>query len=300
MDDSYNSEFQGESEFQAEAGFDPEANFLVEDELQAESSRSRGRGFNLLNVLTILFLFGACAVVAFLVLIFVTPDNFFADLLGFQGEPTPTLLAAAVAPPTFTPSPIPTETSDIGQLPPTHTPIPEQNTATPVPINTLRPTLTPSITPTFPPPTPTKTPTPTPTDTPTPGPSPTATSTRSPFPFTKDVVSPQYLQNYANSAGCNWMGIAGEVFDLQGNPVPFGQYRVHVWESGVDKRVTVGDAPAYGPSGYEQFLFDAPRVQDQNVQLETSNGTAVSQVYRVQTRASCNQNLLYIVFVQNH
>ncbi len=62
----------------------------------------------------------------------------------------------------------------------------------------------------------------------------------------------------------------------------------------------VGDAQAYGPSGFEQFLFDAPRVQDHNIQLETVNGTAVSQVYRIQTRASCNQNLLWFVFVQNH
>ena len=96
------------------------------------------------------------------------------------------------------------------------------------------------------------------------------------------------------------MGIAGEVFDVQGSPVSPGEYVVHIWDSGIDARVTVGDAPAYGPSGYEQFLFDAPRVQENNVQLETANGTAVSQVYRVQTRASCNQNLVYFVFVQNH
>jgi hypothetical protein len=156
------------------------------------------------------------------------------------------------------------------------------------------------VTPTFPPPTPTRTPTPTPTDTPTPGPSATATATFSPYPFTKDQTSPQYLQNFANNAGCNWMGVAGEVFDLNGNPVAPGEFVVHVWDSGIDARAVVGDAPAYGPSGYEQFLFDAPRVQEQSIQLETSNGTAVSQVYRFQTRASCNQNLIWFSFVQNH
>jgi hypothetical protein len=75
---------------------------------------------------------------------------------------------------------------------------------------------------------------------------------------------------------------------------------VHVWDSGIDQRVKAGDAPAYGPSGYEQFIFDAPRVQEHSIQLETSNGTAVSQVYRFQTRASCNQNLIWFIFVQNH
>ena len=96
------------------------------------------------------------------------------------------------------------------------------------------------------------------------------------------------------------MGIAGQVFDINGQPVDNGLYQVHVWDAGVDLRVTVGGAPAYGLSGYEQFLFDQPRIQENNVQLETVNGTAVSQVYRVQTRASCNQNLILFNFVQNY
>jgi hypothetical protein len=246
------------------------------------------------------------AVVALLAFILVTPDNFVADLFGSrEDEPLPTLVPTQPPPPTLAEVEVipdsETSTGDSAvELPPTHTPVPVQDTPTPVPINTLQPTLTPSVTPTFPPPTPTRTPTPTPTDTPTPGPSATATATFSPFPFTKDLTSPQYLQNFANNAGCNWMGIAGEVFDLEGNPVAPGGYVVHIWDSGIDQRAVVGDAPAYGPSGYEQFLFDAPRVQDHSVQLETSNGTAVSQVYRVQTRASCNQNLIWFNFVQNH
>jgi hypothetical protein len=118
--------------------------------------------------------------------------------------------------------------------------------------------------------------------------------------FVKDAASPTYLMNYANNAGCNWLGIAGEVFDLQGNPVPVNVYRVHVWESGIDQRVAVGGAPVYGPSGYEIFLFDSPRVEDHKLQLETQDGRPVSPIYEDQTRASCNQNLLYFVFIQNN
>ncbi|HSH05101.1 MAG TPA: hypothetical protein VLL52_21480, partial [Anaerolineae bacterium] len=134
---------------------------------------------------------------------------------------------------------------------------------------------------------------------PTAGPSPTVTNTRSPFPFTKSNDSPLYLQNYANNAGCDWLGIAGEVFDVTGNPVPAGSYRLHVYGEGLDERVTVGNAPAYGPSGWEQFVFNAPVVRTYNIQLESANGTAVSQVHQVQTRASCNQNLVYFIFNQN-
>ena len=96
------------------------------------------------------------------------------------------------------------------------------------------------------------------------------------------------------------MGIAGNVFDLNGNYVPAGEYRVHVWLSDIDERVVAGDAQDYGPSGYEQFLYDEIRFQENNVQLETINGTAVSQVYRIQTQTRCDRNLIMFDFIQNH
>lgn len=260
------------------------------------SNRGGGCAVSLFNILAVMFVVATFIILVVVIFLVVIPDNPIVEALGIDtgSGPTPTRVAAAVVPTL-------TNTSEPGLvLPPTSTPPPSQNTATSAPLGTLRPSLTPSVTPTFPPPTPTRTPTPTPTGTPSPGPSPTATNTRSAFPFTKDLESPRYLQNYANNAGCNWLGIAGEVYDLAGNPVSAGAYQVHIWDSGIDERVPVGGALAYGPSGYEQFLFDSPRVQDHNIQLETSSGTAVSQVYRVQTRASCNQNLLYFVFVQNN
>ena len=278
-----------------------------EQGFRLEGGESRDVGTRLVNVLSVVLGIGIFVIIVVAAYLILVPDNFAAELFGEKAtEPPPTLVAQAVPPtprPTEEPTEVPADTptnTRVMDLPPTLTPADQPEVATRAPVNTVRPSLTPSATPTLPPPTPTKTPTPTPTDTPTPGPSPTATATRSAFPFTKDLVSPQYLQNFANSAGCNWLGLAGEVFDVNGNPVSHGSYRVHVWDSGVDSRVTVGDSPSYGPSGFEQFLFDAPRVQEHNVQLETANGTAVSQVYRIQTRASCNQNLIYFVFMQNH
>lgn len=120
-----------------------------------------------------------------------------------------------------------------------------------------------------------------------------------PAPFVKTESSPFYLQNFANNAGCDWMGIAGEVLDLDHNPVPAGSYVVHLWGSGIDVRITVGTEPAYSPSGWEQFLFDSPVVRDYEIQLENVSGTAVSPIYAVQTRASCNQNLVRFDFIQN-
>jgi hypothetical protein len=117
--------------------------------------------------------------------------------------------------------------------------------------------------------------------------------------FVKTATSPFYLQNYANNAGCDWMGIAGEVLDLERAPVSTGAYVVHIWGSGIDSRVTVGSAPALSPAGWEQFLFDSPVIRDYEIQLETASGTAVSPIYAIQTRASCNENLVRFDFIQN-
>ncbi|MCB8918970.1 MAG: hypothetical protein H6666_13725 [Ardenticatenaceae bacterium] len=254
--------------------------------------------FNIVMALVIMAIL--FAIVVFAAILFV-PNTVYQitsglglpSIAGGPAEATPTLVAVAAVP---TPQP----TSTRGNVVPTFTPVPLPPTLPVRPTNTLRPTLPPSITPTFPPPTATSTPTETPTNTPTPGPSATASATRSPFPFTSSINSPIYLQNFANNAQCNWLGIAGEVLDLNRNPVSTGSYRVHVWGSGIDERVVVGTAPAYSPSGWEQFVHNAPAVRDYNLQLETPEGSAVSQVYAVQTRASCNENLLYFVFVQNH
>jgi hypothetical protein len=266
------------------------------------SRKRRGGSSIIQNVLAILFLLGALLVVAgFVAVIFmpqlleITPLAGLVQTEQTVSETAPTAAVAAVVP-SLTPSNTP------NSLLPTWTPVAEEPTPEPTVTNTRRPTLEPSASPILPTktptPTPTHTPTSTPTETPT-GPTPTASPTLSSFLFTKTDSSPFYLQNFANKAGCNWMGIAGEVLDLNRNPI-VGSHRVHVWGSGIDVRLTTGTAPAYSPSGWEQFLFDSPVIRDYNVQLETTNGTAVSQVYSVQSRASCNQNLVRFDFVQNH
>lgn len=267
--------------------------------MTGNSGRSGGCAL-LFNLLTLLIVGLILVVVAGFIVALTSPELVEPLTGGLRlgggdapAEPTATLVAAAIVP-TSTSTPTPNL-----MLAPTWTPGGRQQpladaTAT----NTRRPTSEPTITPTFPPPTATPTPTDTPTATATPGPPPTATQTRSPFPFTSS--GPIYLQNFANAAGCNWMGIGGEVLNLERNPVAAGQYRVHVWECGIDDRVDVGSAPAYGPSGYEQFIFNAPVVRQCRVQLETVNGTPVSEAYQVSTRASCNQNLTLFNFVQNH
>ncbi|MDX1663831.1 MAG: hypothetical protein R3272_08555 [Candidatus Promineifilaceae bacterium] len=264
----------------------------------------------LFKILTVAVVGMIVLVLLGLVLLLAVPDvvTSLGEPLGFsvpvrEAEsvvaPSPTLALVAA---------LPTSTATrAGQVVATWTPQPAAAAAVATATNTRRPTGVPSITPTFPPRTPTPTPTntATPTDTPsptpTPGPSLTPTNTRSAFLFTKSDESPNYTSNYANAAGCDWLGIAGGVTNVRGNPVTGGQYQVHVWGCGVDVRTLAGSAPAYSThgAGYEVYLFNEPVTRTCNVQLETSNGSAVSQVYTIQTGNACNTNLTLFNFVQN-
>lgn len=125
------------------------------------------------------------------------------------------------------------------------------------------------------------------------------TPTRSPYPFTMDDSSPTYTENFANDAGCNWLGVAGQVFDLEGEPVPAGAYMIGVLDPVVSWTLT-GSAPAYGSSGWELYLGDEPTVATYLIQLFTPAGTPVSEAYAFTTMDSCDQNLVLINFVQNH
>lgn len=183
---------------------------------------------------------------------------------------TPTPLVTAI--PTWTPTPIPTETPP---APPTETP---------------GPTLAPSSTPTLPP-----TPTFPPTATPTPR------VTRSARPFTYDVTfrSPQY-------GGCSWTGVAGEVRDIDGNPLP--GYLVHVWGAGVDEVVVAGNNQrfntVYGSeAAWEQYFGPNPKPMEVRVQLHDpyrDDHLPISEEIVIDFPGYCGGALGYVVFTKNH
>jgi hypothetical protein len=208
-----------------------------------------------------------------------TPINPFPPRVG----PLPTVYMIPSSTPTI---PRPT-------LPPTWT---ATLTGTPAASATLSPTPTITYTPTATPlPTPTYTPTPsfTPTitplvsDTPTPSPTP-------PYPYALRNSSIEYRANFANKAGCDWAGIAGQV--LRENGKHKTGLIVHVWNAGLDERVKSGDAPDYGESGWERSVNNHPVDVVFYVQLEDTSLKPLSEVIAVQMIASCDKNLAYLVF----
>jgi len=173
-------------------------------------------------------------------------------------------------------------------------------TSTQIVIQTTENTLTPSLTVTHtisPSNTATLTQTLTPTLTFTPEPTP------EPMPFqlkgepeamSSDLIRP--------GLGCDWLVIAGQVWDLQEAPVT--DLSLHLYgELGgyqIDMVIMTGSALAYGESGFEFTLENLviDSVDSLFIQLVDTNGIPLSEPYPIQTYDDCQKNLILVNFHQ--
>jgi hypothetical protein len=132
------------------------------------------------------------------------------------------------------------------------------------------------------------------------GPTPTPTWTRSPWPFTVQGDMPFAVENVFNLAGCNWLGIGGQVYDLRGGPL-IG-YVIHLDGGGLDANSLSGTQPQYGPAGYEFKLGSSPKRSSgiYRVQLRDPQNVPVSDWMAVDTFDDCTKNVLLVNFLQNH
>jgi hypothetical protein len=246
---------------------------------------------SLFNLISILFLALAVVWIAYVALRLMGPPA------------TDPRLAALVLP-----SPI-----VLPSLTPTNTPLPTSTpTDTLTPTITPSPTETPTITPTIAPSatiTDTPTITQTPTETPTPlatftslpsatptGPTPTPIPTQSPFPFRLREDTVILTQNFANAAGCAWQGLGGQVFGIDGNPLPGLQ--VHIFGDSVDFFVQAGTNTLYGPAGWEQPVDTVINTKTYFIELLSAQGTVVSDRIQVTFPGDCAQNLALVNFIQ--
>ena len=117
------------------------------------------------------------------------------------------------------------------------------------------------------------------------------------FPFTLQDEAVTYTQNF-NDEGCAWLSIAGQVFDLNGNPLP--GLAVQVTGENFEQIEFTGTAPQYGPSGYEVFLNSTPIEAEYVVRLLNTTGMPLSEPIVVRTLSSCERNVAIVNFIQNH
>jgi hypothetical protein len=141
---------------------------------------------------------------------------------------------------------------------------------------------------------------------PTVTPSFTPTPTTTPLTFALQSGSPSYVTNFVHTGkGCNWSGVAGQVFDNDGNPL--SNYVIKV--TGKYKGVAVSlvamtgmvSGTPYGPGSYEVVLGSSA-VDSTGllfIQLFDPNGKALTEKISFNTYADCKKNLAIINFKQN-
>jgi hypothetical protein len=101
-------------------------------------------------------------------------------------------------------------------------------------------------------------------------------------------------ERYPFSSECNWLGIAGEVLDQEGEPIT--GISVVLNGGGLENIVTQsGQAPDYAPSGWEHFVDSQIKEGIFLIQL-WHQGQPVSEQVEVRTKRDCRANLAYLVF----
>jgi hypothetical protein len=228
------------------------------------------------NVLTVLVLLMVLCLGVFFLMILLnpkTPMNLFPPptLPATISLPTATSTSQFALPPTWTPEPT-REPTATDTPPPTHTPFP---TETPFSLFTLTPTL------------------------------PGATATPAEFPFVVGPGTPVGTSSLAfhPDAGCNWMGVAGQVFDLSGAPVSGQQVHVGGTLLGapIDLLSLTGVTTAYGTNGFYEFTLGEKPVNSTHtlwVQLLDQSGLPMSDKIYFDTYDACDKNLIFVNFKQ--
>jgi len=102
---------------------------------------------------------------------------------------------------------------------------------------------------------------------------------------------------------CDWLVIAGQVWDLQGDPVT-DSISVHLFGElngyAVEQFGLPGTEKAYGESGYE-FALEGFVVDSEDslyIQLVDANNLPLSHPYLLQTFDDCQKNLILVNFKQ--
>ena len=244
---------------------DPIEEFL-EENVQRVPKKKLSLGF-LLNVLSGIFVAGTVVAGLLFAIVFINPQSSINPL-------PPTTMPAPFL--TWTPS-----TTPIVSLPETWTPTTSPTTVpseTPIPSNTPIPTLE-------------ETPIPT-------------ADLESGTSFSIQGGSPSYVENsFHPEVGCNWLGVAGQVFDSEGSAVSgiLVEAGGFLGANEISKLTLTGMAPNYGEGGYEIVLGDSPISSggDVWIQLLDQANLPLSDKIYFKTFDSCDSNLVKINFIQN-
>ncbi len=134
----------------------------------------------------------------------------------------------------------------------------------------------------------------------------TSAPTEAPLPVVRFYIQPGTPIRTANfvepESGCNWMGMAGQVFDLDGNPLAGIVVEVGGTLDGqpVQQIALTGSSAIIGPGGYVIELSNRPVQSDGTIwfQLLDQDGTPKSARILLTTSGQCEENLTLINLVE--
>lgn len=121
------------------------------------------------------------------------------------------------------------------------------------------------------------------------------------YPYFLQAGSPVAIQNFLYpETGCNWEGVGGQVFDLNGQPVSDLVIRVYglYEEQPFYANVLTGVSKSFGPGGYEYQFGSSPLTSDGEITLQVFNlaGQALSTPVSLSTWGTCEGNLMIVNF----
>jgi hypothetical protein len=119
------------------------------------------------------------------------------------------------------------------------------------------------------------------------------------MPFEADI---QYIDSTIihPDTACNWLGVGGAVEDMDKSPLLGVVIRIQgtLVGSTVDLTTVSGISPAYGKSGFEFVLGEAPLPSNETlfIRLFDQAGLPLSDQIYFSTSGECDQNLVLIRF----
>ncbi len=205
----------------------------------------------------------------------------------FTGDPGP---STATGQPTLalpTEKPAESTSTPLGTITATMKPSATKIPATQTPYHTAVPSATPTKTPTR---------------------TPQATSTATPAPYSLQNMTPHYLANFTHpDLGCDWLGVAGQVFDSAG----VVQKNILIKSGGLlagtavveDMTMPLAEPEvdlAYGPGGFEVTLANAPAASENSIWIQLFNleGEPISERVYLTTYDDCQKNLILMNFIE--
>ena len=235
--------------------------------MENDYERSPGLSFSgckriVFNILTVIVILTTVVVAIVLVIVFVNPQ------ISINPFPPPTMLPTLGSP---TPTQTPART-----LPPAWTPTITEEVGT-EPEATSSPTEEP----------------------------PTATVTETPeeetqYPFGIQVGSPALIENFiVEDVGCEFMGVFGQVFNQDNQPVL--ELTVHLGGElegvgEIDLYALTGSELDAGPGGYLFNVATEPIASSGTlwIQLEDGDGNVISEQVYLDTSDSCSENAILV------